>query len=268
MLRLDTGRRPVLDTCGTGGDGSKTFNISTAAALVLAGTGHSVAKHGNRAITSRTGSADVLAELGIHLEAPPPVARRYLSKLGFAFVSLLSSTMQNMSGLLDSNSSSTIFNRLGPLANPAQAECQVLGVGQVELQGMAGLSQLGTMRSIVVRGEDGVDEVSISGPTRVLEVTAAEIREHRWTPQQFGIPEADRDSLIAEDPASSAQCIREVMQGEKGPRRDVVVINAAAALWLVTPEASLADCARRIESVIDSGQAQDRLVRLTKLTHS
>lgn len=272
MLRLDTGRRPVLDTCGTGGDGSKTFNISTAAALVLAGTGHSVAKHGNRAITSRTGSADVLAELGIHLEAPPPVAQRCLSEIGicFCFAPFFHPAMKHVGPARQQLAHPTIFNRLGPLANPAQAECQVLGVGQVELQERMAqaLQQLGTMRSIVVRGEDGVDEVSISGPTRVLEVTADEIREHRWTPQQFGIPEADRDSLIAEDPASSAQCIREVMQGEKGPRRDVVVINAAAALWLVTPEASLADCARRIESVIDSGQAQDRLVRLTKLTHS
>jgi len=270
MHPIDSIRRPVLDTCGTGGDGSKTFNISTASALVLAATGHPVAKHGNRAITSRTGSADVLAELGINLEAPPEVAQRCLNEIGicFCFAPFFHPTMKHVGPARRQLSHPTIFNRLGPLANPARAECQVLGVGQAEFQIVmaTALQRLGTQRSLVVRGEDGVDEISISGPTRVLEVTPLMIQEHRWTPALFGLESSGRETLFADDPASSAQCIREVLSGQKGPRRDVVVINAAAALWLVSPESNLADCARQIESVIDHGQAKAMVDRLAKLT--
>lgn len=270
MIRIQSVRRPVLDTCGTGGDGSQTFNISTAAALVLAATGHPVAKHGNRAITSRTGSADVLAELGINLEAPPEVAQRCLEEIGicFCFAPFFHPSMKHVGSARRQLTHPTIFNRLGPLANPAQAECQVLGVGQETLQDLMAhsLQQLGTRRSLVVRGDDGVDEISISGPTRVLEVTPDAIREHRWTPSHFGIEPAARETLLAVDPAASAECIREVLSGQPGPRRDVVVLNAAAALWLVRPDTSLHQCAREIQSVIDDGRARNIVDRLAQLT--
>lgn len=270
MFSLDSKRRPVLDTCGTGGDGSKTFNISTAAALVLAATGHGVAKHGNRAVTSRTGSADVLGELGVNLEAPPEVAQQCLAEIGlcFCFAPFFHPAMRHVGPARRQLTHPTIFNRLGPLSNPAGAECQVLGVGQADLQlRMAqALQKLGTQRSLVVRGDDGVDEISISATTIVLEVTPTQIREHRWTPEMFGLEPADRQHLFAEDPFSSAQLIREVLNGQKSPRRDVVVINAAAALWLVTQDSSLDACARQVETVIDNGKAIRILERLSEMT--
>ena len=221
-------------------------------------------------ISSRTGSADVLAELGINLEAPPEVAQSCLEQLGicFCFAPLFHPAMRHVGEVRRQLGHPTIFNRLGPLANPAGAECQVLGVGEAALQDkMAStLQQLGTVHSLVVRGEDGVDEISISGPTRVLEVTPAAIHEHRWSPESFGTDAAPRDELLATDPASSADCIRRVLAGERGPRRDVVVINAAAAVWLAHPELSLTECAAAAAAAIDSGRARQIVERLGRAT--
>ncbi len=270
MHRIQAVQRPIVDTCGTGGDGSKTFNISTAAALVLAATGTPVAKHGNRAITSSTGSADVLVELGINLEASPEVAERCLEELGicFCFAPFFHPSMKYVGPARRQLGHPTIFNRLGPLANPAGAECQVLGVSSSELQSKMAqaLQWLGTKRSLVVRGEDGVDEISISGPTRVLEVTPSGIQEHQWTPEMFGVEPAPREALFADDPATSAARIRAILNGEAGPCRDVVVINAAAALWLVRPGASLTECGQQIAEVIDSGQAKALTEKLGEFT--
>lgn len=262
--------RPLVDTCGTGGDGAKTFNISTAAALAIAACGVPVAKHGNRKITSSTGSADVLAELGINLEAPPAVALRCLETVGicFCFAPLFHPAMRHVGPVRRTISSPTIFNRLGPLANPAAAECQVLGVGAADLTlTMAqALQKLGTHRSIVVRGEDGVDEISLSSPTSVLEVTADDIVQHIWRPGDFGVEVASRDALFADDPASSADCIRSVFAGEKGPKRDVVVVNAAAGLWIAGQHPSLKECAQAVESAIDSGSAMEVVRKLGEAT--
>lgn len=273
MIPVRSPRRPVVDTCGTGGDGTKTFNISTAAAIVVAAAGCPVAKHGNRKITSSTGSADVLAELGINLEATPLVVERCLAEVGmcFCFAPNFHPAMRHVGPARRQLSHPTIFNRLGPLANPAGAEHQVIGVGDCTLQDKLAetLQALGTLRSVVVRGEDGVDEVSLSGPTRVLEVTCNRIAEYRWTPEQFGVEPADRQTLYADDPVSSAHCIRRVLEGQPGPWRDVVVINAAAAVWLTRPAgSSLADCARAAQEAIDSGRAKDVVLRLGKLTSS
>lgn len=271
MHRISVQRRPIVDTCGTGGDGSKTFNISTAAAIAIAAAGVAVAKHGNRKITSSTGSADVLSELGINLAATPEVAARCLNDLGlcFCFAPSFHSAMKNVSEVRRSISTPTIFNRLGPLANPASADCQVLGVGAEGLvEVMAGaLQKLGTTRSLVVRGEDGVDEISLSAATRVIEVTSDSIREHRWQPADFGLQPADRGELFADSPQSSAECIRAVLAGEHGPRRDVVVINAAAGLWIAGVEGDLAGCARRVEMAIDSGAAAKLVEALGQATH-
>ncbi len=266
MIPIDCPRRPVVDTCGTGGDGAKTFNISTASALVVAAAGTAVAKHGNRKITSATGSADVLSELGINLEASASVVQRCLNEVGicFCFAPLFHPAMRHVGPARRAISHSTIFNRLGPLANPAAADRQILGVGAADLQEKMAhaLQRLGTTRSLVVRGTDGVDEISLSAPTRVLEVTAEGIYAHQWCPADFGIQTASRDTLFADDPASSAACIRDLLSGTKGPQRDVVVLNAAAALWIADVSPDLKVCAEIACQAIDSGQAARTLANL------
>ena len=270
MRRVETSRSSIVDTCGTGGDGSKTFNISTAAAIVAAAAGANVAKHGNRKITSSTGSADVLAELGVNLEAPPEVAEKCLEQLGicFCFAPHFHPAMRHVGPIRKEIPRPTIFNRLGPLANPASVPHQVLGVGDKSLQDKlaSALQLLGTERSLVVRGADGVDELSISAPTRVLEVTLDAIEEQHWSPEDFGLQLADRGELFADDPASSAACIRAVLDGDKGPKRDVVVLNAAAALWVAGVEESKISCVERCQQAIDSGQAKQTVEALAKLT--
>lgn len=271
MHKVNCSTRPVFDTCGTGGDGSKTFNISTAAAIVLAATGCRVAKHGNRKITSSTGSADVLAELGVNLDASPELVQRCLAEanIGFCFAPNFHPAMRHVATARRQLSHPTIFNRLGPLTNPAMAEHQVIGVGDARLQPLmaATLQRLNTTRSLVVRGIDGVDEISLSAPTKVLEVSAKSILEHQWTPESFGLATAKRDTLFADDPASSAACIRQVLDGQVGPCRDVVVLNAAAALWLSQPTSDLVQCAQQVQAAIDSGQAQRVLAKLAALTN-
>ena len=246
MLRVECDSATIVDTCGTGGDGSKTFNISTAAAIVTAAAGVKVAKHGNRKITSSTGSADVLSELGINLEAAPTVVQQCLRDIGicFCFAPHFHPAMRHVGPVRREIPRPTIFNRLG--------------VGDESLLGKmaSALQKLGTQRSLVVRGEDGVDEISLSSPTRVLEVTSDKIVEHRWNPSDFGLESADRSKLFADDPQSSADCIREVLAGQGGPKRDVVVLNAAAALWIAGRSPNLQNCAEQAAEAIDSGQAQ------------
>ena len=270
MRIITTRHDKVVDTCGTGGDGSKTFNISTAAAIVVAGAGIPVAKHGNRKVTSSTGSADVLAELGVNLEASPEVVQQCLEKVGicFCFAPHFHPAMRHVGPVRKLIPRPTVFNRLGPLSNPAASQYQVLGVGDPPLQDSmaAALHRLGTQNSVVVRGHDGVDEISLSAPTRVLQVTSEGIQEHQWSPSDFGIAEQDRSGLFADDPASSAKCILEVLAGESGPKRDVVVLNAAAGLKLVEPELGLTDCAERIAEAIDSGASMRILKQLGALT--
>ena len=266
MLRIDSDFPIVLDTCGTGGDGSQTFNISTAAAIVIAAAGIPVAKHGNRKITSSTGSADVLAELGIRLDAPVEVVERSLNelKLCFCFAPSFHPAMKHVSEVRKRIKGPTIFNRLGPLCNPASANRQVLGVGAEELQlKMAeALKQLGTERSLVVRGEDGVDEISLESPTRVFEVTPSTVQLTQWSPAHFGIQPQGRAELFADSPASSAACIRQALSGQPGAGRDAVVINAAAGLWLAGLDPDLAACAAKACAAIDSGAANELIIKL------
>jgi anthranilate phosphoribosyltransferase len=270
MVPIKSVRRPVIDTCGTGGDGSLTFNISTAAAIVVAAAGQPVVKHGNRKITSNTGSADVLAELGIEIEAPPEVAQRCLEELGicFCYAPFFHPAMRYVGPARKALSHPTIFNRLGPLTNPAVADCQVLGVGDKLLQEKIAetLQILGTQHSLVVRGEDGVDEISLSAPTRVLEVSPDRITEHRWMPEMFGVATADRSELFAADPVSSAACIRHVLSGMPSPRRDVVLMNAAAALWLVDSRLTLEECFGIAAEAVDSGKAKRVVEQLAAAT--
>jgi anthranilate phosphoribosyltransferase len=271
MVEIPSVRRPVVDTCGTGGDGSQTFNISTAAAIVAAAAGVCVAKHGNRKITSATGSADVLAELGINLDADAKCVERCLTELGlcFCFAPRFHPAMRHVAEVRKSIAHPTIFNRLGPLCNPARAECQVLGVGDQTLQEKlaSALQQLGTKRSIVVRGDDGVDELSISGTSKVIEIFGDSKSEFSWHPADFGLDTADRMLLFADSPASSANCIRDVLSGAPGACRDAVVLNAACALWIAGEANQPLECAQLVQAAIDSGAASELVVKLGDLSH-
>jgi len=266
MTPIRTRRTGLVDTCGTGGDGSRTFNISTAAALVAAAAGANVAKHGNRKVTSLCGSADVLALLGVNVEADVPRVEACLDELGicFCFAPLLHGAMKNVSRVRQQLGTPTIFNLLGPLSNPAAAPFQLVGVGRQDLRPILAeaLAMLGTERAIVVSGEDGLDEVSISGPTRVSEAASGRVRDFTWRPADFGIEESSLEALRIETAAESAAAIREVIANQPGPRRDVVVVNAAAALWTAGKAATPADGAEQAAAAIASGAAADLLARL------
>ncbi len=272
MTPIRTRRTDVLDTCGTGGDGSATFNISTAAALVAAAAGVAVAKHGNRAATSRSGSANVLAELGVGVEAGVACVEACLEELGvcFCFAPLLHRAMKHVSPVRKKLGTPTIFNILGPLANPAAAPLQLLGVGRIELQPLLAeaLALLGSRRTLVVHGSDGLDEVTLSGPTRVVEVSEGRLREFFWTPADFGLPVADMAGMQVAGPAESAAVIRNILAGRPGPPRDIVVANAAAALWTAGKHGVPEECARLAAHAIDSGAASDLLARLAARTHA
>jgi anthranilate phosphoribosyltransferase len=266
MTPIVTSRTDVVDTCGTGGDGAGTFNISTAAAIVAAAAGVPVAKHGNRAFSSRTGSADVLAELGVNVEAPLSVVAACLEELGlcFCFAPLWHQAIKHVGPVRRRLGTPTIFNLLGPLANPAKAPFQVVGVGRPELRPLLAeaLVQLGTRRSIVVHGEDGLDEVTLSGRTLVSEAGPGGTREHVWRPADFGLAESPREALQAHGPGESAAIIRRVLSGRSGPPRDVVVANAAAAIWTAGAAPSLAASAARAAAAIDEGRAARLLDQL------
>lgn len=270
MLPIRSCGSGILDTCGTGGDGSKTFNISTAAAIAAAAAGATVAKHGNRKVTSSTGSADVLQALGIEVEADRDVVERCLDDLGlcFCYAPKLHPAMRHVAEVRKQLKVPTLFNLLGPLCNPAGAVYQVLGTGRADLQQKlaAALQYLPIRRAWVVRGLDGVDEISISGPTEVIEVTPNSLTRRQLQPSDFGMEVASRDELFADDPEQSAAVIRKVLAGEKGACRDVVVINAAAALFVAGLETDLVAAARRVERALDSGRAAEILRELARIT--
>lgn len=272
MTPIRSSREGLMDTCGTGGDGAGTFNISTAAALVTAAAGVPVAKHGNRRITSRTGSADVLGQLGINVEADVAVVEACLDELGicFCFAPLLHPSMKHVAAVRKKLGVPTIFNMLGPLANPASAPFQLIGVGRPELRPLLSeaLSLLGTRRSLVVRGEDGLDEVSLSGTTQVTETREGEMREFTWQPEEFGLPRSDLAALKASDSKESAELIQLILQGRPGPPRDITVLNAAAALWTAGKAEDLKRCAQFAEEAIDSGAARELLARLAERTNA
>ena len=270
MTPIRTSRSGVIDTCGTGGDGSKTFNISTTAALVTAAAGVPVAKHGNRGITSRSGSADALAALGVNIDADVACVEACLDELGicFCFAPLMHQAMRHVGPIRKKLGHPTVFNILGPLVNPAAAPFQLLGVGRPELRPLMSeaLLMLGTRRSLVVHGADGLDEVTIGGTTHVTEATADGLRDSQWLPGDFGLKQAGRESMLIDGPQQSAGIIREVLAGRSGPPRDVVVANAAAALWTAGRADSLAACAEMAAEAIDSGAARDLLQRLAERT--
>ncbi len=272
MVAIDSEIAPLVDTCGTGGDRSGTFNISTAAAIVTAAAGVAVAKHGNRSITSKTGSADVLESLGINVDADVDTARRCLETVGicFCFAPKLHPSMRHVGPIRKSLGVPTIFNMLGPLCNPAGAPFQVLGVGRPELRQLLAqtLLQLGTQHALVVSGQDGLDELTVADSTDVCQVVDGKVNSLVWTPDDFGIARQSLDSMIVETPDQSAKVIRQVLAGDPGPARDIVVLNAAAAIWAVDRSQSKVSCAERAAAAIDDGRATDLLRRWGEASRS
>jgi anthranilate phosphoribosyltransferase len=266
MVRLVPVNGPVLDTCGTGGDDSGTFNISTAAALVAAGAGIPVVKHGSRAVSSRSGSADVLRELGVNVEGGPEWAQRCLDRSGlaFCFAPHFHHGMAHVSALRRKLGVRTIFNLVGPLANPANAPYQLLGVGKPDLlDPLAGaLAELGTRQAVLVCSVDGLDEVSLSAPTRVRIVRGDEYESRDWTPAEFGLGEVAISEIKAAGPAESAAIIRRVLDNEGGPARRMVLANAAAALWAAEAVKTLREGVERADAALASGHARSILEQL------
>jgi anthranilate phosphoribosyltransferase len=276
MLPVHTTHAIVADTCGTGGDGCGSFNISTAAALVAAAAGLPVAKHGNRAVTSRTGSADVLEQLGVAVGVPPETSAHLLAQEGFCFclAPVHHPAMARVGPLRRSLGRPTVFNLVGPLCNPAGASVQVIGVGRAAArEPLAEAARLlGAKRTLVVSGHVGddthekvFDEISLFGPTDVIDVSAGTTTRSQWTPEDFGIatqPVARIAELAVAGPAESATAIRDVLAGERGPRRDVVVLNTAAVLWAAGRAGDLPAARATAEAAIDSGAAARLLDRL------
>ncbi|MHB1007044.1 MAG: anthranilate phosphoribosyltransferase [Chloroflexota bacterium] len=266
-------RRAAVDTCGTGGDASGTFNISTAAAFAAAAAGVDVAKHGNRAMSSRCGSADVLEALGgnVNLNAEQVAVCLYEVGIAFMFAPLFHPAMRHAAGPRRELGIRTVFNILGPLTNPAGARAQVLGVPEANLaRKMAGaLLRLGTHHALVVCGSDGVDEVTVTGPTLICEVREGESREYTVAPEDFGFNRVPVSAIRGGLAEENAGIIRRVLAGmEKGPRRQVVLLNAAAALVAGDAAADLASGVRMADAAIDRGAASallDRFVAHTRL---
>lgn len=259
---VDAGlRRPatsLLDTCGTGGDGAHTVNVSTAAAVVVAACGVAVAKHGNRSASGNSGSAEVLAELGINIDADVDVLNRCLEELGitFLYAPKFHPGLRAIAGVRKQLPYRTLFNLVGPLANPARPDFQLVGVagkGRGDLVAGA-LARLGTKRAAVVTGADGLDEVSLAGATRVLVVEGGAIVEREWVAADFGLGPAPLAELRVSGPSDSAARICHLFAGEPGAVRETVLANAAAALW-VAGERDLRDGAARAAEAVDSGRA-------------
>jgi anthranilate phosphoribosyltransferase len=261
MTRLVPVSGPVLDTCGTGGDESGTFNISTAAALVACGAGVPVVKHGGRAVSSRSGSADVLRELGVPVEAGPEWAQKCLDRVGFAFcfAPQFHRGMAHVADLRRRLGVRTIFNLLGPLANPANAPYQLLGVGKPELlDPLAGaLAHLGTRQAVLVCSFDGLDEVSLAAPTMVRVVRGTEYEAREWSPEEFGLAPVSVRAIRAGGPAESAATIRGVLEGGGDrPARRIVLANAAASLWAAEAVTTLREGVERADAALKAGKAR------------
>jgi len=269
-LKISPNLEYYIDTCGTGGDGANTFNISTAVAFVAAAGGVPVAKHGNRSVSSRSGSADVLEALGINILLEPEQVKECMEKagIGFIFAPAFHKSMKYAAGPRKELGIRTVFNVLGPLTNPANAKGQLLGVFDKKLVEPISkvLLNLGIERAMVIHGLDGLDEISISDKTLISEIDNGKIIEYEICPEDFGIQRADRSHVVGGDAAANAEIILSLFRGEKGPRRDIVVLNAAAALYVGKRAANLKEGIKLAEEIIDSGKAMAKLEELRNLT--
>jgi anthranilate phosphoribosyltransferase len=263
--------RPLVDTCGTGGDHSGTFNISTTAAFVTAGAGVHVAKHGNRSASSLCGSADVLEALGVNLDLSPERVAECIDQIGigFLFARNLHTAMKHVGPIRAELKLRTVFNILGPLTNPAGADGQVMGVFDRNLIAPLAevLLQLGSRHVFIVAGSDGLDELTLTGPSFVAEGCAGTVKTYEVTPEQFGLTRTHAASLMGGDPAANALILRAVLSGETGPRREIVLLNAAPALVAGGKADSLEEGIRVAQASIDSGAALSKLEELIRKTH-
>jgi anthranilate phosphoribosyltransferase len=263
-----TDREMLVDTCGTGGDATGTFNVSTATAFVVSGAGIPVAKHGNRSVSSLCGSADVVEALGVRLDLPPERVGRCVDEvgIGFCYAPLLHKAMKFVMLARREIRIRTVFNILGPLTNPARASAQVIGVYDGALAEVMAqvLKELGTTRAFVVHGQDGLDELSTTGPSHVAELRDGEIRCYTVQPEDFGLPRVSLADLKGGSAADNAEIIRRILAGERGPKRDIVVLNAGAAIAAGGKAADIASGIALAVQSIDGGAAQDRLARLVE----
>jgi len=266
-----TERDALVDTCGTGGDVSGTFNISTATALVVAGAGVRVAKHGNRSISSQCGSVDVIEALGVNVNMDPSRSGDCLKKIGivFLFAQAMHPAMKYAQPARRDLRLRTVFNLLGPLTNPAGASAQVVGVYAESLvEKLAGaLRMLGVSRALVVHGSDGLDEITITGETKIAEARPRQLLVYKVAPEHFGLQRAPLKSILGGDARTNAEIIRAILNGEKSPRRDVVLLNAAAALMAASKTENLKDAMPIANQSLDSGAAREKLEKLVEFTN-
>jgi anthranilate phosphoribosyltransferase len=262
---------PVFDTCGTGGDGAHTFNVSTVAALVLAACGVRVAKHGNRSASSRCGSADLFETLGVNIAAPPPVVERCLDDAGIAFffAQTFHPSMRHAAPTRRELGVRTAFNLLGPLTNPAGATRQLVGVPRPELTELVArsLAHLGSARAWVVHGADGLDEISTTGYTKVSECRDGAVNTFYLHPSDVGLTKAAPDGLKGGEPAQNADIARAVLEGTPGAPRDIVLLNAGASLLIAGKAATIPEGIAMAAAAIDSGRARDVLQRLVRISN-
>jgi anthranilate phosphoribosyltransferase len=267
-VKLSAPAGEVFDTCGTGGDRSGTFNISSAAALVVAACGVPVAKHGNRSVSSRCGSADLFEQLGVNVSAPPAIVERSLheARIAFFFAPLFHPSMKHAAQTRRDLGIRTAFNLLGPLTNPAGATRQIVGVPKPELTELMAhaLRMLGTRRAWVVHGAEGIDEISIAGYTKVAECRDGAVHTFYIHPSEFGLEKSNGSAIVGGDAEVNAEIVRGVLEGRKGPARDVVLINAGASLFVAGAADSVREGLHRAAEAIDSGAARATLAAMVR----
>jgi len=268
VTRIPCDDPAAIDTCGTGGDGVSTFNVSTAAALIAAGAGATVAKHGNRTTTRKSGSAEVMTALGVNVEAPPDALARCLRETGIAFLyaARLHPATRHAAAARRRLARRTIFNLLGPLTNPAGVRRQVVGVARADLLDTiaAALQALGAVHALVVHGHGGLCDLSVTGPSHYVELHDGNLKHGTVSPEDVGLPRGDIEALIVDSPVASAAAIRAVLAGKRGPRRDHAVLNAAAALVVAGLADSLQEGVPLAQAAIDTGAASAKLGALIK----
>lgn len=267
---VGTAREHLLDTCGTGGSGIHKFNISTASALIAASASVRVAKHGNRSASGRAGSADVLEALGVNIGINGTQAAECLDRIGicFLFAQTYHPSMKHAAAPRRELGVRTVFNLLGPLTNPAGADRQLLGLYDANRTGQIAsvLGNLGAKRAMVVAGLDGLDEISVSGPTRVSELKNGAVRTYEITPEELGLERHSLESILGGDAADNARIVRGVLSGERGARRDIVLANAGACIYTAGAAQDLAEGVRKAADIVDSGQALSKLEQLIQTT--
>ncbi len=270
-IRISVGAKIVVDTCGTGRDGAHTFNSSTTAALVAAGAGITVAKHGNRSISSQSGSADLLTALGVKIDLEPGRVADCIDEvgIGFLFAPLYHEAMKHCAGPRRDMGIRTLLNVLGPLANPAGATHQVLGVYDAKLTEILGrvLLELGIQHSLVIHGMDGLDEITLSDRTKISEGKGGVVSSYFIAPEEFDLRRVQRKELIGGSPKDNARITQDILRGKKGPKRDIVCLNAAAALVVGQKAKTLKDGVRLAQQTIDSGAASEKLDQLVAYTN-